>query len=100
MVNGEASNPPSPTDSPPRVETVSPGEELEEGLKEVLKLDFPDETKSGVEPEDLDEFEDTIYPGHPPNRGCRHVAFQRELLSLPDDGQVWRQGSTLWLLSF
>jgi hypothetical protein len=79
MVEGETSNPPSLADSPPRVETVNPGEELEEGIEEVPELAFPEDNESGIEPEDPNEYEDTIsqggYPGYPPTGGCRHAAF-------------------------
>jgi hypothetical protein len=82
MVEGETSNPPSLADSPPRVETVNPGEELEEGIEEVPELAFPEGNESDIEPEDPNEYEDMIsqganrgYPGHPPTGGCRHAAF-------------------------
>jgi hypothetical protein len=63
MVEGETSNPPSLADSPPRVETVNPGEELEEGIEEVPKLAFPEDNESDIEPEGPDEYEDTISQG-------------------------------------
>jgi hypothetical protein len=56
MVEGDVSYPPSRADSPPRVEMLSPGEELEEGLKEVPKINFPDDNESGIKPEDPYKF--------------------------------------------
>jgi hypothetical protein len=64
MVEAETSNPPSPADSPPRVDTVSPGAELEEGLEEVpAELYFPEDDESNIELEDPNKFEDAISQG-------------------------------------
>jgi hypothetical protein len=65
IVEEEITNPPSPEDSLPSVETVNPAKESKDGLKEIPELDFQDDNKSDIDIrfKDPDKFEDAISQG-------------------------------------